>query len=597
MENLKSKKMSAGITLIALVVTIIVLLLLAGISIQMLTGDNGILQIATEAKIETEKSQIIENAQVDVLGQQTENNGNNITKKQLTTILNKYFKNVKEADIPDEISSSSDVELTTKDEKYKIMLSKVYSGKFHITSDKDGFSVDKGVNKPQLSSGMIPIKYNASSEKWIVCSENDNEWYNYIGNDIEEFKWANIMLSDGTYKQADAEIGTVVDDDQLGSMFVWIPRYAYAIKEYKVGKNAEGTIQNITDVTFLVSNSNKDKDGNSYETDYNSDIVTEGDSTPKIVHPGFTFGNSNLTGIWVAKFEASMEENNNDTASNNDVTNKTVKILPGKAGWRYIKIGNAFTECFNIKSSSKYGINDTADTHLTKNIEWGAIVYLAASQYGMTPLSNVSKITGSSNYRSNLNQSTTGNITGIFDLNGGAWEFVAAFFDNGVSSLSTNGKSIYFPYNQLDNNYEKYWDKYTVGNDEKENGSTLWNAGYSQDNNLRIRQSVDDRYNNAKSKKGDAFYEVMKYHEYSYYGYSTTGTLTWLLYTLDSSTSSGRGKTIYNFDQANIGFYDRAFMGRGENSNTSATTGVFACSGGNGKDVSWDGFRPIIVVE
>ena len=101
MENLKSKKMSAGITLIALVVTIIVLLLLAGISIQMLTGDNGILQIATEAKIVTEKSQIIENAQVDVLGQQTENNGNNITKKQLTTILNKYFKNVKEADIPD----------------------------------------------------------------------------------------------------------------------------------------------------------------------------------------------------------------------------------------------------------------------------------------------------------------------------------------------------------------------------------------------------------------------------------------------------------------------------------------------------------------
>ena len=57
MENLKSKKMSAGITLIALVVTIIVLLILAGISVQMLTGNNGVLQKAGEAKEKTETGQ------------------------------------------------------------------------------------------------------------------------------------------------------------------------------------------------------------------------------------------------------------------------------------------------------------------------------------------------------------------------------------------------------------------------------------------------------------------------------------------------------------------------------------------------------------
>lgn len=39
-----------GITLIALVVTIVVLLILAGISISMLTGQNGILNRATESK-------------------------------------------------------------------------------------------------------------------------------------------------------------------------------------------------------------------------------------------------------------------------------------------------------------------------------------------------------------------------------------------------------------------------------------------------------------------------------------------------------------------------------------------------------------------
>ena len=51
-----------GITLIALVVTIIVLLILAGISISMLTGQNGILNRATEAKEETEKANTEEKA-------------------------------------------------------------------------------------------------------------------------------------------------------------------------------------------------------------------------------------------------------------------------------------------------------------------------------------------------------------------------------------------------------------------------------------------------------------------------------------------------------------------------------------------------------
>ena len=49
--NLNKKfKRNKGITLIALVVTIIVLLILAGISISMLTGQNGILNRASEAK-------------------------------------------------------------------------------------------------------------------------------------------------------------------------------------------------------------------------------------------------------------------------------------------------------------------------------------------------------------------------------------------------------------------------------------------------------------------------------------------------------------------------------------------------------------------
>ena len=56
MNEMKKLKKNNGITLIALVITIIVLLILAGVSISMLTGDNGILMKAQRAKDVTQIS-------------------------------------------------------------------------------------------------------------------------------------------------------------------------------------------------------------------------------------------------------------------------------------------------------------------------------------------------------------------------------------------------------------------------------------------------------------------------------------------------------------------------------------------------------------
>lgn len=64
-EKLKQTK---GITLIALIITIIVLLILAGVSIALLTGKNGILTQANKSKIDTEKATTLEEIQVEVLG-------------------------------------------------------------------------------------------------------------------------------------------------------------------------------------------------------------------------------------------------------------------------------------------------------------------------------------------------------------------------------------------------------------------------------------------------------------------------------------------------------------------------------------------------
>ena len=66
MKKLSEK--TRGITLIALVITIIVLLILAGVSIAMLTGDNGILTQANKSKTENEKATALEKVKMEVAG-------------------------------------------------------------------------------------------------------------------------------------------------------------------------------------------------------------------------------------------------------------------------------------------------------------------------------------------------------------------------------------------------------------------------------------------------------------------------------------------------------------------------------------------------
>lgn len=119
-----------GITLIALVITIIVLLILAGVAIATLTGDNGVLTKAVSAKEKTERAEVIENAKLDILGIQSDKNGK-LTTGDLKGVLDKYFK-----DVPEEITEEdiATLELTTKDGKYKINVSEIYNGKLEGTS-------------------------------------------------------------------------------------------------------------------------------------------------------------------------------------------------------------------------------------------------------------------------------------------------------------------------------------------------------------------------------------------------------------------------------------------------------------------------------
>ena len=86
------KKSNKGITLVALVVTILVIFMIAGITFSMLSGDNGILPMGVSAKDETDISHSIEQARVDIMEKIAEKNGEKMNETEVKEILKRYFK-------------------------------------------------------------------------------------------------------------------------------------------------------------------------------------------------------------------------------------------------------------------------------------------------------------------------------------------------------------------------------------------------------------------------------------------------------------------------------------------------------------------------
>ena len=563
MKNCEMKKKSKrnkeqrGITLIVLVITIVVLLILAGVSITLLTGDNGILTQAKLAKEKTEEAKIKE-------------------EQQLQSLLNKIT-----SEVPSE----------------------------------EGYNVSKNVNSPKVTQGMIPVKHNGTD--WVVCSKEDPEWYSYDNTK----KWANIMLSDGKYKEGKVVEGQIVKEEELGSMYVWIPRYAYRI----VGeKNIE--------VNFLKGNTNQDKDGKEYTEDERTDTKT----TP-IVHPAFRLAGGQLSGIWVSKFEASGTNKDGNAVGNGNSSSNSqqyapdettiAKSLPNKISWRYITIGESQKRSMDIAGSQKekYGLN-YANSHLIKNNEWGAVAYLCYSKYGNVPKINGAGSLVSENHwydfytgqgpkgasdegwynrtddthnyntQNGVLASTTGNVTGIYDMSGGAWERVAGYLDNGNGNLNNYGKSAdgsikYFENGKLNSSYASLWNAYEVSEEEKTNkislgdGTTvtqgqLWDWNKKEEKHYEARRRITEaNYKNMAKQKGIGVNEVSKeFSFYTPYGTDTSNKAWGGFKTVQEAVKGTQNYArAWDNDYVLIGHCACPFVRRGGNCNTGFAAGVF-CS-------------------
>ena len=331
---------------------------------------------------------------------------------------------------------------------------------FHLVLNGNCTDTKIEPNAPVLDDGLIPIVFDTSDGTVIkTISSTDSSWYDYSNQE-----WANVVLvkESGTQTRTyyKANPGVTVNESDILAYYVWIPRYSYKI--WTTSTSSQGKEQTI-EIQFE-----------------NTDTISTGTEVGEyITHPAFWWDNDSdevrehgeeLAGIWVGKFET--------TGSASNPT-----ILSNVTSLRNQNVSTQFATA-QLLGGTTYGVSSSGDSHMMKNSEWGAVTYLSHSKYGvnrevyinnssgyytgrsggnyggMTPINktypdqsatdlyneygyytwdgyllNYNMNTKSSTRNLNRVASTTGNITGIYDMSGGAHEYVMGVFANSDGQL------------------------------------------------------------------------------------------------------------------------------------------------------------------
>lgn len=504
------------------------------------------------------------------------------------------------------------------------------------------YSNIKVYEKLDLKNGeqnMIPVKFDEQTHAWYKADidNKNNDWYDYEGS-----IWANaatvnetttktkLVNIDGTEINCtntctrddylNAPIGTYIPLDDINSMWVWIPRFKYQIfnanedgtngvepQQIKVyfeeGTSNTGTVECIKSLGTYQSEICTDK---KYGT------VTNGLST--YTHPAFTFGDTELTGIWMAKFEPSL-----------NATNNNIEILPNKTSLSNKRIDEFFQISREMELiSNPYGFASNAteytatgeligddnniDIHISRNMDWGAAAYLSQSRYGRCHNDSCDDI-----YYNNSNYYTGASggapSTKLKTLEEQYPDGTSLPSDADVSKSTSEG---YYSYDGKRNAYygytEEYMDDLSLGYGASTTGNVYGiydMAGGSNDyvmTNAKYSSSNSSEFNvKSATSWSETIHPLSKYYdEYAYvqYWYGVTSKKASLLgdaireTTIDPTIQYKSGwytnavlRPTYSYPYINRGGYTSSFWSK-ENFNSMGLFSSYYASGGAGSNLS-----------
>ncbi len=306
---------------------------------------------------------------------------------------------------------------------------------------------------PVIKENLVPVTIADNGE--VTYANTQKKWYSY-----ENKEWANAVILVENPSQEYVK-GDVIQESDIESYFVWIPRYKYQIFD-------EGNY------TTYIESKPSTSIAKEIQIEFETNAVEASTGSTKgewLTHPAFT--NFDVNGLWIGKYETGYKgATSKETAQVNAMDSSKVIVKPNVYSWRNSTVSNMFKTAYNYERN--------LDSHMMKNTEWGAVAYLSHSKYGIntevrinnnsnyltgysavegTDQSSYPGVSGTTsditlpyNTETGYKASTTGNITGVYDMSGGAWEYVAGYMP---SSSDASG----FTSDELIT-YSKYLDLY-----------------------------------------------------------------------------------------------------------------------------------------
>lgn len=306
-KNRKLKVNNKGITLIALVITIIVLLILAGVAIATLTGDNGILTKAASSKEKTDKASAEEAVKLEYLG--SIDNTGKFNYEDFKTNVKKNL-GVQDTDIID----NGDNTCTVKYNGYDVTLD-IATGNIVVPPEpaKVGEIVTES-NKKYTEGGetaVIPVGFGIvpgldDISEGLVITDHFNETTGE--SDGNEFVWIPVLTAvspseaEGTTNKAMAvNLGTEENPQYRGLLY----NFTNTGSEVKSGCTTTTSSYREPDIVSSYDNNTTYNNGlftkDSLQSDYNNMI-----KSVNINH-----------GFYVARYEMSLDTNKNAQSKKN----------------------------------------------------------------------------------------------------------------------------------------------------------------------------------------------------------------------------------------------------------------------------------------